>query len=181
MKKIGLLLLSCFIYSTSYGQLSTNSLTDYQVYEKLAAQKKLAFKPNPNTYNYDVTYHRLELDINPNEYFISGTVTTHFIAKENLNKIVFDFSHQLQVSEVLQNGKLLDFSQNNDELNIQLDHVVNKDEVGIIQIKYQGMPPHEHEAFVQSRHSGTPIIWTLSEPFGAKDWWPCKQSLNDKI
>ncbi|MBA3647150.1 MAG: T9SS type A sorting domain-containing protein [Chitinophagales bacterium] len=26
-----------------------------------------------------------------------------------------------------------------------------------------------------------PVIWTLSEPFGAKDWWPCKQSLNDKI
>jgi aminopeptidase N len=21
----------------------------------------------------------------------------------------------------------------------------------------------------------------LSEPFGAKDWWPCKQSLNDKV
>ena len=24
-------------------------------------------------------------------------------------------------------------------------------------------------------------MWTLSEPFGARDWWPCKQDLNDKI
>ena len=24
-------------------------------------------------------------------------------------------------------------------------------------------------------------MWTLSEPFGAKAWWPCKQDLNDKI
>jgi aminopeptidase N len=24
-------------------------------------------------------------------------------------------------------------------------------------------------------------MWTLSQPYGAKDWWPCKQSLNDKI
>jgi aminopeptidase N len=31
-------------------------------------------------------------------------------------------------------------------------------------------------------HNGNdPVLWTLSEPFGAKDWWPCKQDLNDKI
>jgi aminopeptidase N len=24
-------------------------------------------------------------------------------------------------------------------------------------------------------------MWTLSEPYGAKNWWPCKQSLTDKI
>jgi aminopeptidase N len=24
-------------------------------------------------------------------------------------------------------------------------------------------------------------MWTLSEPYGAKDWWPTKQDLNDKI
>jgi aminopeptidase N len=34
---------------------------------------------------------------------------------------------------------------------------------------------------VQTTHNGSPIIWTLSEPFGARDWWPCKQDLNDKI
>jgi aminopeptidase N len=26
-----------------------------------------------------------------------------------------------------------------------------------------------------------PIISTLSEPYGARDWWPCKQTLDDKI
>jgi len=26
-----------------------------------------------------------------------------------------------------------------------------------------------------------PVLWTLSEPYGAKEWWPCKQSLVDKI
>jgi aminopeptidase N len=24
-------------------------------------------------------------------------------------------------------------------------------------------------------------LWTLSEPFGAQDWWPCKNGLDDKI
>ena len=36
-------------------------------------------------------------------------------------------------------------------------------------------------SFEQTTHNGDPIIWTLSEPYGAKDWWPCKQDLNDKI
>ena len=30
-------------------------------------------------------------------------------------------------------------------------------------------------------HEDTPILSTLSEPYGARDWWPCKQSLIDKI
>ena len=30
-------------------------------------------------------------------------------------------------------------------------------------------------------HNNVPILWTLSEPYGAKVWWPCKQDLNDKI
>lgn len=25
------------------------------------------------------------------------------------------------------------------------------------------------------------VLWTLSEPYGARDWWPTKQTLNDKI
>jgi len=36
-------------------------------------------------------------------------------------------------------------------------------------------------SFVASTHNTDPIIWTLSEPYGAKDWWPCKESLADKI
>jgi aminopeptidase N len=36
-------------------------------------------------------------------------------------------------------------------------------------------------SFYQYTHADTPMIWTLSEPYGAKDWWPCKQSLSDKI
>src|SRR5690606_28472419 len=35
-------------------------------------------------------------------------------------------------------------------------------------------------SFVQSEHEGIPVVWTLSEPYGAKDWWPCKQDLQDK-
>ena len=33
---------------------------------------------------------------------------------------------------------------------------------------------------MQSKHNNVPIIWTLSEPYGSRDWWPCKNGLDDK-
>ena len=48
-------------------------------------------------------------------------------------------------------------------------------------VYYHGVPPDNgFGSFVQSTHKGTPVIWTLSEPYGASDWWPCKNSLTDK-
>jgi len=43
------------------------------------------------------------------------------------------------------------------------------------------MPPNDgFGSFVTSQHSGTPILWTLSEPYGSRDWWPCRNGLDDK-
>ena len=35
--------------------------------EKRAAAKKMRMQINPNTYNYDVVYHRLDLTVDPAE------------------------------------------------------------------------------------------------------------------
>ncbi len=49
-------------------------------------------------------------------------------------------------------------------------------------VVYQGEPIESgFSAFANSTHDGVPVLWTLSEPYGAKTWWPCKQDLIDKI
>ncbi|MEL6133837.1 MAG: M1 family metallopeptidase [Bacteroidota bacterium] len=49
-------------------------------------------------------------------------------------------------------------------------------------IYYHGVPPSSgFGSFEQAMHADGPVIWTLSEPYGARDWWPCKQVLEDKI
>ncbi len=30
-------------------------------------------------------------------------------------------------------------------------------------------------------NSTVPVLWTLSEPYSARDWWPCRNGLDDKI
>ncbi len=181
MKNIFFVVFSTLFSLYSVAQISANSQDEYRLYEKQAAQKRMVFKENPNTFNYDVTHQKLEFNIDPTQYYISGTVTTQFVSNQNLQTIVFDLSHELTVSTVTQGLQTAIFTQANNELIIQLPQQVLMGTQGEVKIIYEGVPPTANEAFTQSYHNNTPIVWTLSEPFGARDWWPCKQSLNDKI
>ena len=73
-------------------------------FEKRNAVKKIAFKANPNTTNYDLKYHRLEWTVDPTKAEISGEVTSYFVAKEDLNKITFDLADNMTVTKVSQRG-----------------------------------------------------------------------------
>lgn len=150
--------------------------------EMKAASSIMQFAANANTQNYDITYHKLEFTVDPANYFISGVVTTNFTAKQNMNTVTFDLTNVLTVSSVKQGNTSLMFTQNaNDELVITLPTTLTSGASSSVVITYSGAPATANNAFTASYHSGNPIIWTLSEPYGAKDWWPCKQDLNDKV
>jgi aminopeptidase N len=167
----------------SFGQDFTESMEMIREAETKAALNKILHRVNMNTGNYDVTYHRLELDVNPSQAFISGDVTTYFEAKENLSEVTFELSDNMIVSQVLQRGNPLSYVQNSDdEIVITLNQVQNVGVLDSLTISYSGNPISSgFGSFEQTTHSGDPIIWTLSEPYGAKGWWPCKQDLIDKI
>lgn len=151
--------------------------------ERKSAAKKLLFQRNLNTANYDVKYHKLEWNIDPTEASISGTVTTHFVAEENMSSITFDMASNLTVSSVTQRGANLSHTTNSDdELIITLPSTLNQGVLDSLSITYSGNPVSTgFDSFEISTHNGTPVLWTLSEPYGAKGWWPCKQDLTDKI
>jgi len=151
--------------------------------ETKSAEKIINGTRNLNTGNYDLKYHRMDLNINPNVAFIEGDITSYFIAKDNLDEITFELSDNMTVSEVTQRGGALSFIQNSDdEVVITLPVTQNIGVMDSLTISYSGNPISSgFGSFEQSTHNGDPIIWTLSEPFGALGWWPCKQDLNDKI
>jgi aminopeptidase N len=138
---------------------------------------------NPNTLNYDVTYHELRFSVDPSvtNPYINGIVKTTFKALSDIDAVTFDMATELTVSSVTMNSASLTFSQSNYELNINLPATVTTGNSATVVITYAGSPPQAEGAFTRGTHSGTPVIFTLSEPFGARDWWPCKQDLNDKI
>ncbi|WP_344727276.1 M1 family aminopeptidase [Corallibacter vietnamensis] len=181
--KIKLLLICCLFTTVFYSQDYLKTQSDIQKAEARNAFRQMMQRVNLNTGNYDVKYHRLELNIDPSVAFISGDVTTYFEAKENLNQITLELTDNMVVSQVIQRGNSLAFSQNsNDEIVITLPETQNAGVLDSLTVSYSGNPESSgFGSFEQTTHSGDPIIWTLSEPYGAKGWWPCKQDLIDKI
>lgn len=152
--------------------------------ERKAASKLMNLAVNPDTQNYDITYHKLEFTVNPTNVapFISGKVTTTFTALSNMSTVIFDLTNHLTVTSVKKGATSLTFVQNaNNELVITLPSPQAAGTSATVEITYSGAPATGEDAFIRSTHNGSPVIWTLSEPFGARDWWPCKQDLNDKV
>jgi len=181
MKNIYLLL--TLVSVSALAQTNRQTLDNIIEAEKKSAAKIMNLVVNPDTWNYDITYHRLKFTVDPAVAFISGEITTKYIAKENMNSITFDLSEQLSVSSVKRHGADIAFSQNDsDELVITLPETQFQGEVDSLTVTYSGVPSGTgFGSFVNEMHNGTPVLWTLSEPFGARDWWPCKQDLNDKV
>lgn len=181
MKK-SLLLIVQILMISAYAQKSTSQTLNIAQLEQKMTAKKMNLSVNPNTLNYDVTYQKLEFTVDPTKYFISGIVTSTITALSDLSTVTFDLTNKLTVITVVQNGVSIGFVQNaNNELVITLPAILNSGASTTVEIRYSGTPPIGQEAFITTVHNASPILYTLSEPYGARDWWPCKQDLNDKI
>ncbi len=151
----------------------------------LAEQKRFTALREYDTHsvssnNFDVNYYRCQWNIDPAVRFISGSVTSHFTIVSNTNNIVFDLSNVLTVDSVVFRGNKISFTQTtNNALSIQFPLTLNSGQRDSVSVFYRGVPPNTG-AFTQSTHNTVRIIWTLSEPYGASTWWPCKDMLKDK-
>lgn len=182
MKKITPILFSlcCML---SFSQSIQEEFSRMVEAEMKSAATTMNLQVNPNTQNYDITYHELRFTVDPNNAtpYISGVVKTTFTALSNMSTVTFDMATALVVSSVTMNSANLTFSQANYELVINLPTTLSTGNSATVIITYAGSPPQTQGAFTRSTHNGTPVIFTLSEPYGARDWWPCKQDLNDKV
>jgi aminopeptidase N len=147
------------------------------------ALKISRFQEDLSASQTDFVYQRLEWEIDPNVRFIKGKITTWFISEvSGLSTVYFDLDGNLKVDSVVHRSGLLQFSHTGQKLVVELPSILPDATSDSLAVYYSGEPRLSGlGSFVKDSHNGIPIIWTLSEPYGAMDWWPCKQSLTDKI
>ncbi|MFN8164776.1 MAG: M1 family aminopeptidase [Bacteroidia bacterium] len=176
---IAFVLCSTFSFSQKHQQMMEKIIKG----EKRAANAKMNQQLTLASGNIDVSYHECYWIIDPSAYFISGHVKTKFtVVDQPLDTIKFDLGNSMQVSSVEYHGTQLSFTHNGDLLFIALPSTVGVGAQDSIAVYYDGVPQSSgFGSFIQDVHSGVPVIWTLSEPYGASDWWPCKNGLTDKI
>lgn len=131
--------------------------------------------------NYDVGFYRCEWIVDPAVRHITGKVTSYFTITSATNTIIFDLNNALIVDSVLYGGNKITFTRlTTHGLQINFPSQLNATRKDSVSVFYHGVPPPGGGYFVTSTHTTVPILWTLSEPYGARTWWPCKDVLMDK-
>jgi aminopeptidase N len=148
-------------------------------YEKAIALSKVQY---PGDSRIDVTYYGLNLRVTSNPKYLTGNVIIGIKADTtSLNSCSLDLRNALSVDPVLLNGSSTVYNHINNKINITLDHTYTMGDSFNVNIYYQGVPGSSgFGSFEFNSHNGTPAIWSLSEPYGAPDWFPCKDSPADK-
>lgn len=143
--------------------------------------------------NIDVKHHNIYWRINPDSTkYIRGTVTTKFLTKaSNVSTITFDLNktsfnntglvvkyHGSTIS------KSFPSSGNVNLLIIALPTPLANNVLDSVTISYRGVPPAasgEALGYQKTTFNSSNYIYTLSESYEDKDWWPCKADMQDKI
>ncbi len=131
--------------------------------------------------NFDVKYYRCEWEVDPAIRYIAGKVTVYFTITNSTNNIVLDLLSPLVVDSVKQRNTLLTKTQTPNTISIDFASTLNLGVLDSITIFYKGVPGNTgFGSFTNTTHAGVPVMWSLSEPYGSRDWWPCKNGIDDK-
>lgn len=132
----------------------------------------------------DVHHCALHIRVDPAVRYIEGRADYTFSVKHQAtDTLFFELEAPLRVDSAYYAGQSIRaWRYTNEKIALLLPRTLAAGQRDTVQIYYQGEPSTSgFGSFIQTKHSGTPIIWTLSEPYGARQWWPCKQQLNDKL
>lgn len=131
--------------------------------------------------NFNIHYMRCVWQVDPAIRYINGAITMYYEISENTNSITLDLKSPLLTDSVIQRNNQLTFSQPSDLLTINFTNTVSAGTKDSITVFYKGIPPNTgFGSFINTAHNGVPVMWTLSEPYGARDWFPCKNGLDNK-
>lgn len=136
----------------------------------------------------DVTHYRLDIEILP-QLDVMNNVTAVLVHGTNtvdvdvvdvaITQFTLDLDDTMNVIGVT--GDVSGWSHANNEIAITLDRAYNPGESFQVAVEYDGEPDAAgFGAFQWWIRNGNLVVGTLSEPYFAPLWWPCKDSLSDK-
>jgi Peptidase family M1 domain/Secretion system C-terminal sorting domain len=191
-------MLTCICCATAVLQAQqTETAAPY--YHALRRSPATPSAPEPNTTgqsgtgaNYDVKYHKVFWRINPDSTvkYIRGFVQTNFrTIVASVSSITFDINAVLTVDSVRFRGARLaagNITRAGNIMTIALGATLANNTLDSIWVYYRGTPPAVSGA-AEGYQVGTDAtttqkyIYTLSESYEDRDWWPCKADMQDKI
>lgn len=136
----------------------------------------------------DIIHCFLDLEIDPSAKSMTGSNTLDVASLvDGLTHFTLDLRSNMTVDWTRVNGSLATYTRPTNQILINLGRSYSRGESFQVQVAYHGKPLNlGWQSFRFSTHgsSAQPIVCSLSQPWWAHTWWPCKEnqeSVEDKF
>lgn len=154
--------------------------------KKRAVHKSTIATPEEN--DYDVKGLKFDINLTNTSTEVSGNVITYArTVIPSFSTYAFELDTALTIDSVKFDGQLVSVTSTNAVRKVNLGAPLANNTDFTVQVFYHGTPKAGTGQFFTgglntvTLNSGTKLMYSLSDPDFADDWWPCKQSLQDKI
>ncbi len=165
---------------------SVGQSVDNRSYEQTFANNKQAVVAGSaglsNDTNFNAIFYNIDLEVALDSSYIQGSVSYILVSEINgLNSIKLDLDSVFSIDSISSPSSSYSFSNNVIKINFTNNYNI-WDTISFT-IYYRGMTvlAGGYKSLRYETHDGNePIIATLSTPYLAHTWWPCKDGTSDK-
>lgn len=136
---------------------------------------------------YDINYYHLDVKVDIDNKFISGSNEFRFTATQDFSKLQFDLFSNLKVEKVVYKGNELPFQREFNAVFVTFPESIKKGAKDSFTVYYSGnpviarMPPWDGGFIFTKDKSGNPWVSVACQGFGASSWWPTKEHQSDEV
>lgn len=137
---------------------------------------------------WDLTFYDLEVQVAPDQQFISGTNMIHYtVLKEGVQTLQIELQKPMRLLEALQDGERLKVEQNELIHYIALNKKQKEGAKEKVEIKFSGhphvalRPPWDGGFSWNKDNNGHAFIATSNQGIGSSIWWPNKDHPYDEV
>ena len=129
---------------------------------------------------YNIHYLKLEINMAPNNRFLSGTCSYKITTTQSIDTFAIEFKNNMTLDSVYINGIRQAYTRNADHIYVSFSTPIAANTEMTARFVYRGTIVNGL-AYGIDTGSGLTFAATVSESFQAREWFPAKQMLNDKI
>ena len=136
---------------------------------------------------YDINYYHLDVRIDPDKRYISGSNLFRFTATDDMERLQFDLFDNLRVDSVVYKGQKLPFKREYNAVFVDFPQTIQKGHIDSFVVYYSGNPvqakraPWDGGFDFKKDSNGKHWIATACQGLGASVWWPNKDHQSDEV
>jgi len=189
MKRGLLFIIFSFLLINMFGQWNINNNIDQKCVHIPQGREAMTLEhiydwQSEYLNDYDVKFYWLDMEVSNTTTYVTGNTIINAESVVVLDTFAFELVSDIDIDSIFFEGvKYLNYTRDGDNVIVPVQSI-NAGTNFSAQVFYHGDPGSVgFLSGLSHGYSGTyqkDVVWSLSEPFGAKSWFAVKQDLEDK-